>query len=171
MRTRTAEGEAFDMTPVIDVVFLLIIFFMLVCQFIVADRYKVEVPEEISAAVPQRDDERHLTLTVMPDAGGGHFMAAGNERLSIDNAEDIAALFVSVIDEHFRTAPSGESRTVRLRCDRSVTFGQVRPVLEGLPKVLLPMWTGQCGTIKCGVHRRESFAARGFVLDFRGFFR
>ncbi len=41
---RLFEAETFDMTPIIDVVFLLIIFFMLVAQFIVAEQYKVSVP-------------------------------------------------------------------------------------------------------------------------------
>ena len=38
------------MTPIIDVVFLLIIFFMLVAQFIVAEQYKVSVPDQIKTA-------------------------------------------------------------------------------------------------------------------------
>ena len=48
------EDEAFDMTPVIDVVFLLIIFFMLVCQFIVAERFRVQVPKILSLQANRR---------------------------------------------------------------------------------------------------------------------
>ena len=43
---RLFEAETFDMTPIIDVVFLLIIFFMLVAQFIVAEQYNVSVPTQ-----------------------------------------------------------------------------------------------------------------------------
>ncbi|MHC5179864.1 MAG: ExbD/TolR family protein, partial [Planctomycetota bacterium] len=47
---RLFETETFDMTPIIDVVFLLIIFFMLVAQFIAAEQYQVEVPDAIKSA-------------------------------------------------------------------------------------------------------------------------
>ena len=131
LRSRHVEGEAFDMTPVIDVVFLLIIFFMLVCQFIVAERFRVEVPDEIASAVPPKSAERPLTVTVLPD-GDGTLYAIGNERLDIDNAEDIAPLYAAAIDDYFQTHPAITNRVVRLRCDKSVAFGCVRPVLKGI---------------------------------------
>ena len=66
------EVETFDMTPIIDVVFLLIIFFMLVAQFIVAEQYKVSVPGEIKTAQAKDAEQKHpLTITVMPDDGQG----------------------------------------------------------------------------------------------------
>jgi len=119
------------MTPVIDVVFLLIIFFMLVCQFIAADRFKVQVPEQIASSAPLRDDERILTLTVLPEEGGVLY-AADAERLKVENADDLPALIAAAIDEHYRGRPISEVRTVRLRCDRTAAFGHVRPVLEGI---------------------------------------
>ena len=40
-------GDAqFNMTPMIDIVFLLIIFFMLICQFIVQENYRLDVPDD-----------------------------------------------------------------------------------------------------------------------------
>ena len=130
--SRCVESEAFDMTPVIDVVFLLIIFFMLVCQFITAEQFRVHVPEQIASAVPQKVDEHILTLSILPDDAGRTIYAAGHQRLDIQNPDDIAALFAAAIDEFFRAGPLSATRTVRLRCDASVTFGQVRPVLEGI---------------------------------------
>lgn len=130
--SRSVDGEAFDMTPVIDVVFLLIIFFMLACQFIAAERFKVEVPDQVASSVPSSAAERFLTLTVAPDESGGTLYAVGSERVRIDNPADIPAIFAAGIDAYFQAAGSSESRTVRLRCDRSASFGQVRPVLEGI---------------------------------------
>ena len=66
-KRRTFDAESFDMTPIIDVVFLLIIFFMLVCQFIAAEQFQVEVPDQISSAQktePQKteidEDQSHI---------------------------------------------------------------------------------------------------------------
>lgn len=133
LRSRRDEGEAFDMTPVIDVVFLLIIFFMLVCQFIVAEAFKVKVPEQIGSAAAPRNKEQIFTLTVTPEEGKVLY-AVEAERLTIANPADIPALIAAAIDEHYRGAPPAEARIVRLRCDSSVAFGQVRPVLEGISK-------------------------------------
>jgi len=133
LRSRQDEGEAFDMTPVIDVVFLLIIFFMLVCQFIAAEAFKVQVPRQIASAVTPHDQQQVFTLTVMPDEGKALY-AAGSDRLNCADSADIAALIAAAIDDHYRNASLDETKIVRLRCDQSVTFGQVRPVLEGISK-------------------------------------
>jgi biopolymer transport protein ExbD len=130
LRSRSLEGEAFDMTPVIDVVFLLIIFFMLVCQFITVEQFRVEVPEQIASAAAV-GDERLLTLTIVPD-GGGTLYAVEAERLAVDNPADLPALIAAAIDDYYRSAPGGQPRTVRLRCDKATNYGQVRPVLEGI---------------------------------------
>lgn len=130
LRSRSLEGEAFDMTPVIDVVFLLIIFFMLVCQFITVEQFRVAVPEPIASASAAGDD-RLLTLTILPD-GDGTLYAVDAARLAVDNPADLPALIAAAIDEHYRAIPAGQPRTVRLRCDRTANFGQVRPVLEGI---------------------------------------
>lgn len=126
------EGEAFDMTPVIDVVFLLIIFFMLVCQFIAADRFKVDVPEPIASAEEPHGGQDTLTLTVMPDAGGGAVYAAGAERLAVEDTHDVTLLITAAIDDYYRRRPDDGAKIVRLRCDKTVTFGQVKPVLKGI---------------------------------------
>lgn len=121
------------MTPVIDVVFLLIIFFMLVCQFIVAESFKVQVPEQIASAVAPRNKDHIFTLTVMSAEGNVRY-AAEAEQLNIADSADIPSLIAAAIDDHYRDVPLAEARIVRLRCDKSVAFGQVRPVLEGISK-------------------------------------
>ena len=132
-RYRDIEGEAFDMTPVIDVVFLLIIFFMLVCQFIVVERFAVDVPESIASAAALREEQRVLTLTVVPQAQGVLY-AVQHERLDAVESRDLSALIAAAIDEHYRDEPPGRPRIVRLRCDRAAVFGDVRPVLHGIAK-------------------------------------
>lgn len=130
--SRNEQGEAFDMTPVIDVVFLLIIFFMLVCQFIAADRFAVDLPQPIASAAAVHGGQDTLTLTVMLDADGGVVYAVGAERLRIDNPADTADLVRAAIDDYYRKRPAGQPKIVRLRCDKSATFGHVKPILKGI---------------------------------------
>lgn len=127
------EAETFDMTPIIDVVFLLIIFFMLVAQFIVAEQYKVSVPDEIATAqAPSETEEKHpLTITVMPNQEKGIICAVGSEKLSSVKGKDMKALITSVIDDYLNEHKPAD-KTVRLRCDQSVPFGQVKYILSGI---------------------------------------
>ncbi|MHC4926988.1 MAG: ExbD/TolR family protein, partial [Planctomycetota bacterium] len=129
-KKRSFEAETFDMTPVIDVVFLLIIFFMLVCQFIAAEQFKVAVPDRIASA--QADEVKAcepLTITVMAENGGA-VCAVGSERLADVQGDDMAQLITGAVDELLTDEMS--DKTVRLRCDKAVTFGQVKHILKGI---------------------------------------
>ena len=121
------------MTPIIDVVFLLIIFFMLVAQFIVAEQYKVSVPDEIKAAqAPSETQEKHsLTITVIPDENKGIVCAIGGEKLASVEGKVMKALITSVINDYLSEHKSAD-KTVRLRCDRAVPFGHVKYILSGI---------------------------------------
>ncbi|MCH7702302.1 MAG: biopolymer transporter ExbD [Planctomycetes bacterium] len=55
-RTRTRHSIAFNMTPMIDVVFLLIVFFMLVSAFASAENVPMHLPD------PQRSRARNVEL-------------------------------------------------------------------------------------------------------------
>lgn len=48
----------FELTPMIDVVFLLIAFFMTLISFISADLIKLELPEAKEATIPEEPGER-----------------------------------------------------------------------------------------------------------------
>ncbi len=119
------------MTPIIDVVFLLIIFFMLVCQFIAAEQFRVEVPDAIASA--EKDDVHEkgpLTITVMAGDDGA-VCAVGSETLAAVGGEDLSQLIESAIDEALAEG-EGADNTVRLRCDKAVTFGDVKHILTGI---------------------------------------
>jgi len=68
----------FNMTPIIDIVFLLIIFFLVVCQFIEAENFPVAVPDGCEFA--QSDPEpgaQVTTVTVMKTPKEGTAFAVG----------------------------------------------------------------------------------------------
>ncbi len=130
-KKRSFEAESFDMTPIIDVVFLLIIFFMLVCQFIAAEQFRVEVPDEIASAQKDPVDQKEpLTITIMAENGGAVY-AVGSEPLGNVTGDDLARLMTAAIDESLGKEGATD-KTVRLRCDKAVTFGQVKHVLTGI---------------------------------------
>ena len=129
---RLFEAESFDMTPIIDVVFLLIIFFMLVAQFIAAEQFKVSVPDEIQTAQTQGiEEKRPLTITVLPDAPQGVTCAIGSEKLDSVQGKDMKLLITAAINDYLAENTSADP-TVRLRCDRAVPFGQVKYILSGI---------------------------------------
>lgn len=128
---RLFETESFDMTPIIDVVFLLIIFFMLVAQFIVAEQYKVSVPEQITTSHTQEPvKDRPLTITVML-TDQEVICAVGSEKLASVQDKDMKSLITSTINEYL-VADKSADKTVRLRCDKEVPFGKVKHILSGI---------------------------------------
>ena len=70
-RRRRHEG-ALELTPLIDVIFLLLIFFMVSTSFVVNREITIKLPESTSAA-----SESVQQLIMLVDAAGG-FLIAGN---------------------------------------------------------------------------------------------
>lgn len=130
----SSGSSSFDMTPIIDVVFLLIIFFMLVCQFIVAENFEVEVPQNVIMAqeVPVKQ-ELMTTVTVMEEADERVWYAVGSECFALEDPERISDLIAGQIDIQLQPLKS-ERRIVSLRADKDLTFGQVRCALEGISR-------------------------------------
>lgn len=131
---RSFESEAFDMTPIIDMVFLLIIFFMLVSQFIAAEQFKVNVPDQIQTAQsPESAKKTPLTITVLPEESGQDVCMVGPQRLSVIEGKEMAVLIESAINDGLAERKDND-KTIRLRCDKSVSFGRVKYILAGIYK-------------------------------------
>jgi biopolymer transport protein ExbD len=129
---RSFHGEAFDMTPIIDVVFLLIIFFMLVCQFIAAENFQVQVPGQIATAQESSSDHNLMTtVTVMADADRQVCYAVGSEILSIAVLSEAPEKIAAAIDTQLRSLKP-DRRVVRLRCEKRLPFGVAKYALEGI---------------------------------------
>ena len=126
----------FNMTPIIDIVFLLMVFFMLVCQFIVAENFDVSVPDDIASAKQDQDsDIPNTTVSVMFDDSGDVVYAVGPERIvSAENGpEDISVSIAARIDRRMQDLPSGH-RIVNLRIDRDIPYRHSQYALEGISR-------------------------------------
>lgn len=116
--TRKVSGEVgFNMTPMIDVVFQLIIFFLLSSHL---SKQEKEVPLPLPSAASGKheavDDRPRLTVNVLAD---GTLLVASRPV----TADDLVPLLRE------RRAAHGDELEVRIRGDRGVLYGRVEPVL------------------------------------------
>jgi biopolymer transport protein ExbD len=129
-----AGVSSFNLTPVIDIVFLLIIFFVLACRFIEAENFPVTVPDGCQFA---RDEttpgEQVTTLTVMNRPQSVAF-AVGAEEITPQDDADVAALverLAQLIDVRLGNLPPG-NRVVTLRIDKDTPFAQAQYALAAV---------------------------------------
>lgn len=126
------SGSHFNMTPVIDIVFLLIIFFMIVCQFIVAENFLVSVPDDISSGQRSEDqEEKTTTVSVILTDGGGVSYAVGSEVVAFSDDGGISETISAAIDRQLANL-SKERRVVGLRVDREVVFKDSQYAIAGI---------------------------------------
>ena len=129
-----AESGSFNMTAVIDIVFLLIIFFLVVCQFIEAENYPVAVPDGCQFA--QNDTQPGTlvtTVTVMRTTkGASEFeFAVGSQKVSASSYANTAEKLAELIDVRLKDLPL-DHRVVTLRIDKDVCFAQAQHALAAV---------------------------------------
>lgn len=111
----------FNITPMIDVVFLLIIFFLVASYFIRSEQSReVNLPV---ASKGQSDDvasPHRLTITIEPD---GHLSVGGIPMSEANVLKRITELNESQTED-------GKLPEVRIRSDRNAQFGSVRTLIE-----------------------------------------
>ena len=125
-------SAAFNMTPIIDIVFLLMIFFMVVCRFIEAENFPVAVPDECEYA--QNNSEpgsRIVTLTVMKTLEDRNGFAVGSEKVVYDDYDELIGRLSRLIDTQLKDQPA-EGRIVTLRIDRDIPFAEAQYALAAV---------------------------------------
>ena len=127
----------FNMAPIIDIVFLLIIFFMLVCQFIVAENFDLNVPDNITEAEPaEAAQDKTTTVTVMFDQSGNIAYAVGSQIISDSpgrpGPQTIEAI-ASAIDSRMQNLPE-DKRVVLLRSDKNIPFKNAKYALAAVSR-------------------------------------
>lgn len=131
-------GIRIDMTPMVDVAFLLLTFFMLTTQFRPPTEVDVILPDSHSAIkLPESD-----VITVSINKDGGIFMGVDSQRLRaqlfgeenklrLDLPVDRASLEQKLVQAR---SANPKLRTV-LKCDRDAEYGLVMDVMDILEKV------------------------------------
>jgi biopolymer transport protein ExbD len=130
MAIQFKKGKALDslnMTPLIDVVFLLLIFFLVATRFAQDDReLPVQLPSAASA-VPMTAEPTELVVNV--DAAG-QYMILG-QRMALDKVE--STLRRAVADDPI-------NQMVIIRGDRNVAFQAVVSVMDLCTKLKVPSY-------------------------------
>ena len=79
IRRKAEEDVAIDMSPMIDMVFLLLIFFIVASQIIKVEKVKIEIPDAVYAKVPE-DETGRFAITVDPKGQ----LYVGTEQVDIE---------------------------------------------------------------------------------------
>jgi biopolymer transport protein ExbD len=122
-------GLGFNMTPMIDVVFLLIIFFLLSSHLAQQEvQLELDLPRAASGQSPDKQEIRRIVINVLPDGRAGKRIMVGGRLMG---GQQLAQL----IDYESRRArrdtqgvPGGQLE-VRIRADRKVPYHVVEPLL------------------------------------------
>lgn len=112
-KKRTRLQVQLPLTPLIDIVFLLLIYFLLTTNFLVDEGIKIKLPQA-KASAPQTEKE----ITVYVDSQGRAFL--GNEEVSL------AMLF----DRLKEMIGGKENKMVVIRADRAVILNKAVKVMD-----------------------------------------
>ena len=111
----------FNITPMIDVVFLLIIFFLVASYFIRSDQSReVDLPFASKGQSDEISSPHRLTITIEPD---GHLSIGG-----IQMAEK--QIFKRIEELNETPTDDGKPPEVRIRSDRNAKFAAIRKLIE-----------------------------------------
>lgn len=130
-RQQNSSFHTFNMTPVIDIVFLLIIFFLVVCRFIDAENFQVDVTDACeNANVTEHENDPPITLTVMNNMQTP--FAVGSDIIS-DSDYDTSNNIADALNDRLELIPP-DRKTVILRIDKDVQFQKAQLALAGIAK-------------------------------------
>ncbi len=114
------ENPKFNMAPMIDMVFLLLVFFMCASKVSQSQRLEMEIPEATKAVVPKERPDR-WTVNILVDGQ----LFSGDQPVAID---DLGRLVKARLDEQ-------PQLKVYIRADAGTEHAEVRKVMNALAEV------------------------------------
>jgi biopolymer transport protein ExbD len=128
----SGQAMSFNLTPVIDIVFQLIIFFAVTCQFIDAENFPVSVPDNCNfASIVDRPGAQITTVTVIKDDFGKSVFAVGSEKVAESNYEQTADKLTLLLNAQLKDLPA-QNRVVTLRINKDVPFAEAQYALAAI---------------------------------------
>jgi len=128
----TSGLTGFNLTPVIDIVFQLILFFAVTCQFIEAENFPVSVPDNCNfASIVDQRGEQITTVTVIKDDAGKSVFAVGAEKVDAANFQDTAEKLTLLLNAQLKDFPA-QNRVVLLRIDKDVPYAEAQYALAAI---------------------------------------
>ena len=123
IKRRSGGTLVLEITPLIDVVFLLLIFFMLATSFDERSAFKIDLPKSTAAKTKSTlkevqvlvDKEKNVYLRYTNNSGKSQ-----SEKLDLSN-------FVSVVSEKLNTS---ESKDVMISADKAIDYGFIVEIMS-----------------------------------------
>lgn len=117
LQPRRSEDPDLNLTPLIDVVFLLLIFFMVSTTFTRETRLGIILPE--ASGVPQLQEQEAIEIVISAD---GSYLVNG-ERLARSDRDTLRSVLL-------RIAPDGEERPLMITADAQSSHRSVVEVMD-----------------------------------------
>ncbi len=136
-RTKTIPEAAFDLTPMIDVVLLLIIFFMLSSQFAQASRRPIDVPREEGEKTASESTEMTLIDIDGPD------------QYSVLGRTLTLAQLIELVQADLKRRGTAAQPEFTVRADRSSPASELNKLASALTQVGVRTW--KLATVSPGV--------------------
>jgi len=123
IKRRSGGTLILEITPLIDVVFLLLIFFMLATSFDEGSAFKIDLPKSTAAKTKSTlkevqvlvDKEKNIYLRYTDNSG-----RLQSEKLDLSS-------FVSVVSEKLNTS---ESKDVMISADKAIDYGFIVEIMS-----------------------------------------
>ncbi|WP_338958269.1 biopolymer transporter ExbD [Fusobacterium nucleatum] len=123
IKRRSGGTLVLEITPLIDVVFLLLIFFMLATSFDERSAFKIDLPKSTAAKTKTTlkevqvlvDKEKNIYLRYTDNSG-----KTQRDKLDLSN-------FVSVVSEKLNTS---ESKDVMISADKAIDYGFIVEIMS-----------------------------------------
>ena len=123
IKRRSGGTLVLEITPLIDVVFLLLIFFMLATSFDERSAFKIDLPKSTAAKTKSTwkevqvlvDKEKNIYLRYTDNSGKSQ-----SEKLDLSS-------FVSVVSEKLNTS---ESKDVMISADKAIDYGFIVEIMS-----------------------------------------
>ena len=123
IKRRSGGTLVLEITPLIDVVFLLLIFFMLATSFDERSAFKIDLPKSTAAKTKSTlkevqvlvDKEKNIYLRYTDNSG-----KVQRDKLDLSN-------FVSVVSEKLNTS---ESKDVMISADKAIDYGFIVEIMS-----------------------------------------
>ena len=118
-------GLGFNMTPMIDVVFLLIIFFLVSSHLAQQEiQLELDLPDAASGQRPKEDDIRRVVINVLPESRAGKRIMVGGRLMDGRQLRQL----IEFENDPERRRQRGRLE-VRIRTDRKVPYRVVEPLM------------------------------------------
>lgn len=124
LRTPRQWRGALNMTPLVDIVFQLLVFYMLVSQVVTPQREPMFLPRPDHSQARQKSQSDRMVINLFVDAEG----KLGKIKLNAHVVPDLSEL----VDLLLRNRPSEGIKRAVLRADRRLQFDQIEPVLKAI---------------------------------------